>query len=484
LSNRHDVIIIGGGIGGLTCGALLAQAGMNVLILEKHVKVGGYAHSFKRKKYTFDSGIHSVPLAKSGTIFHILKLLGADKDITPVELPEMFFVNTDDFMFRMPAKKEEIIETLYGTFPDQKLGLDALFNAFDGLTENILEPVFDFESNFKEEDPAYVSRFHNVSYRTFIERYIKDPFLQCCFFSQWPYAGASPDHGAALFYSIMFLLHFHEGTHSIEGGFSTLAEVLSRVITSHGGTVKTRAEVVALHTENKAVRTVETADGSEYESSLIVSNISPYRVHMDLLDCQGRHNLTSRRLNQLNPSVSGVSAYLGIKPSFSGTIRENTVFWFKNRDFHSLYKKIVSNRRGDAIDHLILLQSPIHLAHPTIQLITYYEQTFSEVWKDEKERIGYKMIDKANELYPGIKEAIEYVEFGSPDTFERYTGNTGGAFYGFENTHTIYGEAKLPARTHLRNFYQTGHWGKPGGGVVNVMTNAYTLFHIIMNEHR
>ncbi len=55
--DEYDVIIIGAGIGGLTCGCYLAKAGMKVLIVEQHSKVGGCCTSFKRKGFTFDATI-------------------------------------------------------------------------------------------------------------------------------------------------------------------------------------------------------------------------------------------------------------------------------------------------------------------------------------------------------------------------------------------------------------------------------------------
>ncbi len=44
--NEYDVIIVGSGIGGLTCGALLSKRGYRVLVLEQHHQVGGYCSSF------------------------------------------------------------------------------------------------------------------------------------------------------------------------------------------------------------------------------------------------------------------------------------------------------------------------------------------------------------------------------------------------------------------------------------------------------
>ncbi|CAN0051245.1 unnamed protein product, partial [Ectocarpus sp. 12 AP-2014] len=51
-----DVVVVGAGIGGLTCAALLAQYGLDVTVCESHTIPGGCAHSFERDGYKFDSG--------------------------------------------------------------------------------------------------------------------------------------------------------------------------------------------------------------------------------------------------------------------------------------------------------------------------------------------------------------------------------------------------------------------------------------------
>ena len=50
----YDVIIIGSGIGGLCSAALLSMKGKKVLVLEKHFKIGGWTHTFRRKNYEWD----------------------------------------------------------------------------------------------------------------------------------------------------------------------------------------------------------------------------------------------------------------------------------------------------------------------------------------------------------------------------------------------------------------------------------------------
>ncbi|MGB5712603.1 MAG: FAD-dependent oxidoreductase, partial [Waterburya sp.] len=51
-----DVVVIGSGVGGLSCAALLAKYGYRVMVCESHSIAGGAAHSFERDGYKFDSG--------------------------------------------------------------------------------------------------------------------------------------------------------------------------------------------------------------------------------------------------------------------------------------------------------------------------------------------------------------------------------------------------------------------------------------------
>jgi len=56
VKQQADIVIIGSGLGGLCCGALLARYGFEVLICESHSIPGGAAHSFEREGFCFDSG--------------------------------------------------------------------------------------------------------------------------------------------------------------------------------------------------------------------------------------------------------------------------------------------------------------------------------------------------------------------------------------------------------------------------------------------
>jgi len=113
LTKDFDAVVLGSGIGGLNCGAFLAHAGMKVLVLEQHSKIGGYAHNFKRKKFTFESGIHSVPMSSDGTIMHLLRILGVDSQVSTVELPSMYRFSTPALSVSVPSRQDEITDFLF-----------------------------------------------------------------------------------------------------------------------------------------------------------------------------------------------------------------------------------------------------------------------------------------------------------------------------------------------------------------------------------
>ncbi|HEX2957382.1 MAG TPA: NAD(P)-binding protein [Chitinispirillaceae bacterium] len=232
--NHFDAVVLGSGIGGLNCGALLAHAGMKVLVLEQHSKIGGYAHSFKRKKFTFESGIHSVPMSSDGFVMHILKILGVDSQVSTIRLPSMYRYSTPSQSDIIPSDFQEITEYLYqraNSATDVKKLLDSSQLFYD----HICAPLFNYEQQFVPEDINFMSQYHNRSYHDHVQSLISNRDLQTTLFAQWPYAGISPHRCGALYSFTMFLLHHREGSYFCKGGFSSLANALASVITSGGG---------------------------------------------------------------------------------------------------------------------------------------------------------------------------------------------------------------------------------------------------------
>ena len=56
----YDAILIGSGMGCMTCAALMARAGRRPLVLERHYTAGGFTHSYDRNGYEWDVGVHYI----------------------------------------------------------------------------------------------------------------------------------------------------------------------------------------------------------------------------------------------------------------------------------------------------------------------------------------------------------------------------------------------------------------------------------------
>ncbi len=71
------------GIGGLTLGALLAQAGQKVIIFEQHYVPGGYGHTFRQGRFSFCAELHYVWDCGPGErVYQMLEKLGLEKQVT------------------------------------------------------------------------------------------------------------------------------------------------------------------------------------------------------------------------------------------------------------------------------------------------------------------------------------------------------------------------------------------------------------------
>lgn len=77
MSDRTDVVILGGGVGGLSAGWFLQRTGAyNVTVLEKDAVVGGVCGSFCRDGFTLDYGAHKLYSVIPGVMDEIAELMG------------------------------------------------------------------------------------------------------------------------------------------------------------------------------------------------------------------------------------------------------------------------------------------------------------------------------------------------------------------------------------------------------------------------
>ena len=126
--NNNDIIIIGGGLGGLTTGALLAKEGWQVTVLEKNHIVGGGLQNFSRHGIHFDTGMHILGGFRPGKTLHrICQHLGIEQKLRlqPVDsqcMDEIYYAS-DRTTYRVAEGKEGFVESFAKHFPHQRTEL-------------------------------------------------------------------------------------------------------------------------------------------------------------------------------------------------------------------------------------------------------------------------------------------------------------------------------------------------------------------------
>ena len=156
----YDTIIIGSGLGGLACGAILSRQGMSVCVLEQN---------------TFDTGFHCVGGLRPGEVLHpffrTLRLL----DLPWVRMDEGGFeeIVFGDKSYFFAQGYERFVETLVSDFPRARSGLKAFVKMLKGVGDT-LPRLFDADDTARR----HTRELFSYSARDFLRETVKNPLLR------------------------------------------------------------------------------------------------------------------------------------------------------------------------------------------------------------------------------------------------------------------------------------------------------------------
>ena len=121
---KYNAIVIGGGLGGLMAGAVLSKFGKKVLLLEQHYIPGGCATTFKRRDFVMEVGLHEMDgLYEGDGKVGMFKMLGVDKNVNFLRIPEFHNVLSKNGDFVMPHGYEETRDALIKRYPEDEKGI-------------------------------------------------------------------------------------------------------------------------------------------------------------------------------------------------------------------------------------------------------------------------------------------------------------------------------------------------------------------------
>lgn len=474
-----DVVVIGGGLGGLSAGVQLAQAGHRVTLIEKEPRLGGYAVSFRRDDFTFDTALHVVPGGGPGEPFHrLLESLGVVPEVRFRRLSNGFLVRIGEDSYPLPRDYEAVFDALSSWFPDERRGLARLR---EHLAEHV--PVYaDLLADdisrwrtvprFIPKLPSFLAQA-SLSAGDYLRQFVRDPKLLAVLYQPAMFFGVPTDALPAVNFMMMFYLLLERGPCTVEGGGQAVTTALERRLRSLGATIVTRSAVTRVRIEGGRAVAAVIADGREIRASAIVANVS-LPVLVDRL--VGREHFPDaylRNLDRLEPSLSVLQIQIGLETSVreAGVDRYMTLV-FPDPDLDGCLRR----QSGSTGLEGFSITAP-GVDDPdtrgrrdrTLSLLggtspRRWLELDEEGYRREKDRTEAAALTRLEKVFPGILRRIRVTDVATPRTFEQYTGNPGGAILGFRCTCGSHRQLFSVARVPIRNLHVAGAWTEQLGG--------------------
>ncbi|ODS42039.1 MAG: all-trans-retinol 13,14-reductase [Candidatus Altiarchaeales archaeon IMC4] len=479
--NEYDVIIVGSGIGGLTCGALLSKRGYKVLVLEQHSQVGGYCSSFKRKGFVFNTGVEDVSgLLEKGPINFLLKELGLKKE-------DLFMKNTVRYIFKgkeidATRNLKEFIKLLSEKFPDEKKSISAFFNEVEKAYEECYReaeiygtplPAELIVKVFGERKLLDYPRGHphfydwmNKTYKQKLDEYFKDEDLKTLLCTLLGYLGTEPEKTFASNALTACVSYYLYGGYFPKGGAQRFADSLKEIVQSYGGKVLVKHKVDKILMEDREVKGVKVADKT-FRSPIVVSNANAQTTFLELVGVDNLDKDFAEYIKGLKMSPSCFMTFLGVDMDLS-----NYPTLIKNIDED--YNIVINSNADpslapkDKVSITILTGADYH----------DFPERRTEEYSKKKREMAEMLIQRAEKVIPDLSKHIIVQDAATPKTFERYISMPEGALYAFDQS---IGVKRPYFKTPIKGLYLASASTFPGGGIEAVVMSGMICANDICN---
>jgi prolycopene isomerase len=480
---EYDVIVVGGGIGGLTAAALLAKAGKTVLLVERHDRPGGYAHGFRRKRYVFDAGVHLTSgCAMYGypggqVIAKVLQAIGLGDAVEFIPLNPFCHAFYPGMDIAMPQSIDAFAAVLCARFPGEMQGV----RDFLQLCLQVAEQAAIADEVMNSGDPGQIQqrlplllKYRRATLGDVCGCYLGDARLQAVFASHWPYLGLPPSKLSYVYWAAMFSGYLTGGAYYCKGGFQMWAETLADGVRRNGGAVRYNCAVKRILPENGRVCGVLLESGQRIKADTVIANADMRQTVLHLLGAEHFPTNFVQRIETLVPSLSVFAVYIATDLDMAQYNLGHESFCYGDFNHDGSYAR-TANGEIAWITITVPTLADAQLApegRHIVMLTTLLPYNAAASWADAKQDYQERMLKLAERYIPGLSRHILHIEAGSPGTMQRYTQNHQGAAYGWEASPEQSGANRIANRSPLPGLYFSGHWCSPGGGVYGVSVSG------------
>jgi len=501
-----DAIIIGSGLGGLSCGVAFARKGYKALVLEHHDRPGGYATAFNRPGgFLFDVSLHSTTVGSRGNLYNLIPGLPEITDVEFIPHPSLYRTIFPNHDIRVPQRDvPAYVRLLSEQFPDEEAGIQGIVEDMQGLLQDVgryTGSASPPDQNRFAQDFPYLSKAYGKTWGQVLDTRIADPKLKAIVSNNWGYYGLPPSRLSSFYYALPTIAYLSGGGFYPRGSSQKLSNALAAYIEGHGGRVMLKTRVERILQQDHAAVGIRTAKDEEYTARAVISNASAFHTFRSMMNEADYLAEYLARLDRLSVSLSSFQVFLGLKRDLVRKlgISDSEVFYHPGYDLEEEYQAAVNadvEKSGWGLmlyDNIYREYSPRNKNTINILALQGYdhwkpfEADYSKgnkrAYRSEKEKMARLLIRQAEKaLLPGLTDAIEVMEVGTPLTNVRYTGNHRGAIYGWDQTVDNSGPGRLPHATPIRNLYLTGAWTSPGHGYGGVLQSGLQCFAQVVSD--
>jgi len=454
MSERYDVVVIGGGHNGLTTACLMAMKGKRVALVEKRESLGGLADS-----------VEFAPGFKSAGIWHgtgnvseaVMNSLGL-KDLIQNATPTVYALGDSGRVAPISGPTDRTAFGITQHSPSDGRNY-ARYRAFMNRIRPVLSRFltrrpFNFLEVERETPVEVLTRALGLRFlgsRDMVEFLRVAPmpvsdFLNEYFESDFIKGAMAMDAVLGTFTAprspgtaMNLLIHESIAGQSIKGGSLALTEALTRRAQELGVQVKTGSAVTKILIENKSVKGVELESGAMLGAVAVSASCSPKTVLLDLLPVEALTHTTEHRISNFRSYGTAAQLLLAVDGpvSFHGASAEHKVC-------HARIAPTLDHveKAFDAIKYDKSSDDPVlDIAVPTIDnpglapddksvvsvLVAYAPYKLDGGWTDDARSIlTKKVIDTISRFAPGFEQKLIAAKLSSPVDLENDYGLVGG----------------------------------------------------------
>jgi len=374
-SKEKSVIIIGAGVGGLSIGTLLVNAGHKVSIYEKAERLGGRTASIKFKNHILDNGFHIMPFYKKSAIYDVLKSANIVSKLKLAIVDKIAFYDGDFHTY--PKGIIDVLRMslipLKSRFSLLKILLPMAFTSMEKAEQMDQTPLTEVTKKLDSHSRTFFDAVCMLAFADTTDHISLGEFARTIIRAN-PFKGGTSEFA----YPDM-------------GGYDRISEVMGNYIQENSSSVNLGVVVKKILVKDSKVTGVLLSDGNTIESDCVIISYPAYHAINQLFDEGIFDDNFVKHTNRLNKTTSVVEVHFAL----SKQLDTRQVVFPVGENYTSKGIFFISNITPSVSpkgEHLIIVGTPVKPEE------TDNQQRIKEIVSKMKEELAAIYPDFNNEL--------------------------------------------------------------------------------------